>query len=50
MLHSLKLGEKPNIILVARIYDVDRSQLSKHFRGIMGSKKSIIIYNKKKLI
>ncbi|GAM37109.1 pogo transposable element [Talaromyces pinophilus] len=39
-LRSLKPGETPNIALVARTYGVDRSQLSRRFRGVSGSKEA----------
>jgi hypothetical protein len=47
-LHSLEPGEKPNISLVARTYGVDRSQLSRRFRGISGSKEEQ--YNNQRLL
>jgi hypothetical protein len=47
-LRSLKPGEKPNISLVARTYGVDRSNLSKRFRGITGSKE--VQYNNQRLL
>jgi hypothetical protein len=37
-LKSLKLGEKPNISATARKYGVDRSTLSKRFRGVQRSR------------
>jgi hypothetical protein len=39
-LRSLKPGETPNISLVARTFGVDRSSLSRRFRGISGSKEA----------
>ena len=37
-LRSLKLGEKPNISLIARIYSVDYLNLLRCFYRVMGSK------------
>ena len=47
-LRSLKPGETPNIALVARTYGVDRSQLSRRFRGVSGSKEAQ--YNSQRLL
>jgi hypothetical protein len=47
-LRSLKPGEKSNIALVARTYSVDRSQLSRRFRGVSGSKEAQ--YNNQRLL
>ena len=47
-LRSAKPGEKPNISLVARTYGVDRSSLSRHFRGVSGSKEAQ--YNSQRLL
>ena len=47
-LRALPPGEKPNLSLVARTYNVSQSTLSRRYRGVTGSKEEQ--YNNQRLL